>query len=315
MASIGFLMDASTNVGGIVDLSLIRTFLVVYRAGSLTGAAPQLGLSQPTVTAQIKALESQLGQQLFERVARGVAPTLVADELARQVADHIDALTAVTQRSVSRSDPFAASVHLAGPAEMTATRVLPSLADLVNEGLRLRVTLGLTEELLAGLPTGRFDLVIATTRPRGKGLATHRLVDEEFVLVAAPATAARIDPALLAADPPKALRDTPLIAYAEHLPIIRRYWRVLFGVRPEQDIGVVVPDLRGVLATVAAGAGTTVLPRYLCVRELAAGELVQLVRPDLPLTNTLFLVTRPGATALPHIAAVHDRLLTSAPTW
>jgi DNA-binding transcriptional LysR family regulator len=45
-----------------VDLSLLRTFLAVYRAGSLTRAAAQIGLSQPTVTAQVRALEARLGQ-------------------------------------------------------------------------------------------------------------------------------------------------------------------------------------------------------------------------------------------------------------
>src|SRR3954470_22672918 len=116
MGAIGFLMDDSTNPAGNVDLSLVSTFLAVYRAGSLTGAAPQLGLSQPTVTAQIKTLEAQLGQQLFERGPRGVAPTLAADELASEVALHIDALTAATQRSIAGDSPFSSSVHLGGPA-------------------------------------------------------------------------------------------------------------------------------------------------------------------------------------------------------
>src|SRR5256885_2566437 len=129
---------ARSTPGGDVDLSLMRTFLAVYRAGSLTAAAPQLGLSQPTVTAQIRSLEAQLGQQLFQRVARGVAPTTVADELAREVAQHIDALNAISERGLSWRDPLSRPVHLAGPAEVTTTRALPTLADLVKRGLKLR---------------------------------------------------------------------------------------------------------------------------------------------------------------------------------
>jgi DNA-binding transcriptional LysR family regulator len=295
-----------------MSVDLMRTFLAIYRAGSLTAAAQRLGLSQPTVTAQLRSLETQLGQQLFQRLPRGVVPTGVADELASEVAVHIDALAAVAERGLPGADPPSRSVHLAGPAELTTSRVLPSLAGLVDQGLRLRVTLGLADDLLAGLGTGRYDLVISTVRPRGRALTSIPLTDEEFVLVAAPAWAARIE---LGDDPVAALAGVPVVAYAEDLPIIRRYWRTVFGVRPGHSAVIVVPDLRGVLASVVAGAGMTVLPGYLCVRELAAGELVSLLRPEVPPINTFFLAARRGTTGLPHIAAVRERLLMQAPLW
>lgn len=60
---------------GSMDLVQLRTFLAVYRTGSLTAGAAQAGLSQPTVTTQVQALERYLGTPLFERLPRGVAPT------------------------------------------------------------------------------------------------------------------------------------------------------------------------------------------------------------------------------------------------
>ncbi|ACY98899.1 LysR family transcriptional regulator [Thermomonospora curvata] len=298
-----------------MDLSLLRTFLEVYRAGSLTGAAPHLGLSQPAVTAQIRTLEERLGRQLFQRTARGVVPTAVADELARQVAPHVDALVAITERRIGPGDPFARPVHLGGPAEFTAVRVLPALAEPVRRGLRLRVGVGLAEELLSGLAAGRFDLVVSAIRPRGRAITAVPLTDEEFVLVAAACWAERIDREHLAREPAAALRGVPLISYAEDLPIIRRYWRTVFGGRPSGQAAVVVPDLRGVLAAAAAGAGVTVLPRYLCEQQLASGELVALLQPEVPPINTLFLAARTGTADLPHIAAVRDHLLAQARSW
>src|SRR5436305_729568 len=90
------------------------------------------------------------------------------------------------------------------------------------------------------------------THPRSSSSA-HPLTDEEFVLVAAPDWAARIGPA----PDPATLRDVPLVAYAEDLPIARRYWRHVFGTRLAGTAAVVVPDLLGVLASVVAGAGIT----------------------------------------------------------
>ncbi|SFW91839.1 LysR family transcriptional regulator [Amycolatopsis australiensis] len=281
-----------------MDLDLLRTFLAVYRAGSLTGAAPSLGLSQPTVTAQVRALEEQLGQQLFVRRARGVTPTSVADELAARIAPHVDALSDV---ALGPADAFAAPVHLAGPAELTTMRVLPALTGLVASGLRLRVTFGLAEDLLAGLAQRRFDVVVSTIRPRGRGLTATPLTDEEFVLVG---------PRGFDGDP----RTAPLVAYAEDLPIIRRYWRSVLGVRPPSGPAVVVPDLRGVLTCVLTGFGVSVLPRYLCAAELASGDLVALLEPAEPPINTLFVVTR-AEPCRPGPAAVRDALLADADRW
>jgi DNA-binding transcriptional LysR family regulator len=60
------------------SLDLLRTFLAVYREGSLTRAAQRLSLSQPAVTGQLKTLEAELGRPLFTRLPRGVEPTPAA---------------------------------------------------------------------------------------------------------------------------------------------------------------------------------------------------------------------------------------------
>ncbi|GGQ14337.1 LysR family transcriptional regulator [Streptomyces griseomycini] len=295
------------------DLNLLRTFLTVYRSGSFTAAARILGLSQPTVTTQIRSLERHTGRELFERLPRGVAPTAVADELAARIAAPLDALAeAAGHGPPGRVRPR--PVHLAGPAELLSTRALPALAPLVAGGTRLRVTMGLTDQLLDELRTGRHDLVIATARPRGRALSAVPLTDEEFVLVAAPALADGIR-GRLAADGPGALHGVPLLAYAEDLPIVRRYWRHVFGRRLNCHAAVSAPDLRAVLALAVAGAGFSVLPRYLCAGELARGALVLLDEPEDAPINTSFLVQRPGASDNPHVALVRDRLLEAARAW
>jgi DNA-binding transcriptional LysR family regulator len=203
-------------------------------------------------------------------------------------------------------------VHLAGPPELTTTCVLPSLAGLVGDGLRLRVTLGRpAEQLLAGLEAGTFDIVVSTIEPIGGTVVASRLLEEEFVLVAAAGTP--VDRERLRRDP-SALDGLPLIAYAEDLPIIRRYWRVVFGVPPPRGPAVVVPDLRGVLAVTTAGGGVTVLPRYLCARPLASGRLIVLLEPASPPTNTVYLASaQRGEEA--EVQAVSRCLLDRAAGW
>ena len=283
-----------SNAGAPLDLSLLRTFLAVHRAGSFTAAARLLGLSQPTVSTQMRSLEEQLGRELFERGPPRSATDASASSGAGQPPD---------------------PVQVAGPAELLCARVLPALAPLTARGVRLRISTGLTDELLEGLRGGRFDLVIATSRPRGRTLASVPLMDEEFVLVASPAWAERIGPDRVAAEGAAALHGLPLVTYAEDLPIARRYWRHVFGVRLSGQAAITVPDLRGVLAAVVAGAGITVLPRYLCLDALASGALVPLLSPEEPPINTGYLTQRPGASDNPHVAVVRERLLQAGRTW
>ncbi|MFD0009111.1 LysR family transcriptional regulator [Streptomyces sp. NPDC127178] len=311
-------MEESTQLSGAapVDLNLLRTFLAVYRTGSFTAAARVLGLSQPTVTTQIRTLERQLDRELFQRLARGVAPAPHADELASRIVEPLDALAGVTGPGGSADVRPAEPVHLAGPAELLTHRVMPALAPLVDKGVRLRVTPGLTEPLLEELRAGRHDLVLSTYRPRGRALASVPLMDEEFVLVTAPSWAERIGgPTRIAAAGPAALHGVPLVAYAEDVPIVRRYWRHVFGKRLVRHPAVTMPDLNGVRAAVTGGAGFSVLPRYLCAAELASGALVLLHDPDDPPINTGFLVQRPGSSGSAHVSLVRDHLLGSARDW
>ncbi|WP_399934299.1 LysR family transcriptional regulator [Streptomyces kanamyceticus] len=295
---------------GSLDLNQLRTFLAVYRSGSFTAAARVLGLSQPTVTAQIRSLERQLDRELFERLPRGAAPAPFADELASRIGEPLDALAEVAGHG---GDGTAEPVHLAGPAEFLSHCVLPGLAPLVEQGVRLRITTGLTDDLLDELRTGRHDLVVATVRPRGRALASVPLADEEFVLVTAASWAERMGGAeRLAALGPAALQGVPLVAYAEDVPIVRRYWRHVFGKQLVCEPAVTMPDLRAVKAAVAGGAGFSVLPRYLCLDELASGALVLLNDPEDPPINTGYLVQRPGSSDNPHVALVRDHLLASS---
>lgn len=177
------------------------------------------------------------------------------------------------------------------------------------------MTAGLTEPLLEELRAGRHDLVIATSRPRGRALSAVPMGDEEFVLVAAPVWAERLG-GRLAAEGPAALHGVPLVAYAEDLPIVRRYWRHVFGhaarlpgrpdrARPARGGrrgGRPARASRSSRATSARTGWPTV-------------ELVLLDDPEDPPINTGYLVERPGADPDGRVARVRDHLLAAARTW
>lgn len=296
----------TSTLAPVQDLNLLRTFLAVHRAGSLTAAAPALGLTQPTVTAQIRALEQQPGRQLFQRLPRGVEPTPFARELAERVSAPLDDLDLVAGGNCEL-DGRTAPVHLACPPELLCARVLPVLAPLVASGVRVHVATGEDEELLEQLREGRHDLLLTTLRPRGRALGVTELAQEEHLLVAAPGWAVQVGARETGTLVCAALETVPLVSTADDMPVVRRYWRTQYGKQhPAVGPALTVPSLHAVIAAVRAGAGYSVLPRSLCEADLLSGALVQLEVPERPRTTPLLLVRRPGAeqnTATVQVAA------------
>ncbi|GAB1640750.1 LysR family transcriptional regulator [Krasilnikovia sp. MM14-A1259] len=297
------------------DLDLLSTFLEIYRSGSITAAAARRGLSQAAVSGQLARLEHQVGGQLFDRSRRGVVPTERGLDLAARIGTHIDELRQAVDAPAGDAAGYRGTVSLAGPSDLTALRMMPVLAPLAVRGLRLRITLGLADDLLAGLAAGRLDMVVSAVRPQLANVVATAFADEEFVLVGSPGLARTVDAGALSAEPLRALAHLPLVAYAEELPIIRRYWRSEFGRRPPNPVAVVVPDLRAVLAAVVAGAGVSVLPRYVVEQALAAGSVELLHQPRVHPLNTLYVATRVGGLAHPAVALVHRRLTERSNEW
>lgn len=261
------------------DLALWRTFLAAHRSGSVSAAARLLGIAQSSVTTQLQALERSEGEPLFIRHARGIRPTPRADDLAARVSGPLDALALAVG---APSTVEAAPVRLGGAAEFLERVAVPALAPMVAAGV--------ADDLLEQLRSGSLDLVISAIRPRGRALPSAALVDEEFALVAAPSLGVVPSPDLS----PGMIEEHPLLAYAHDVPILRRYWRHVFGLRLEREPALTAPDLRALAAAALAGAGITVLPTYLIADELADGRLSVLRPTDDPPINTLSLVRRPG---------------------
>jgi DNA-binding transcriptional LysR family regulator len=95
-----------------------RSLLAVLSEGSLSGAARQLGLTQPTIGRHIEALESELGAALFTRSASGLAPT----ETALALRPHAEAMSAAAEALARTASGEADAVR--GTIRITASDVV-----------------------------------------------------------------------------------------------------------------------------------------------------------------------------------------------
>ncbi|GHI03486.1 LysR family transcriptional regulator [Streptomyces cellostaticus] len=280
---------------------MLRTFLCVYRCGGVARAAGLLGLSQPAVSRHLKALEGATGRALFNRLGRGVAPTRAGDVLAAQIAAHLDALEDAVDTLIPSS--ATAPVLLGAPGDLLSVHVLPRLAPLLAQGVDVHCRIGLSPELAQTLLHDELDLVVVTKIEHAPTRQLHlrHLYEEEFVLVGR------------AGEAPYEPEDETrrFIGYSPAMPMARRYFRMCWGIQPPAP-ALTVADLRTVVAAVAAGAGLSVVPRYLAQKDLDAGRLSVLHTPLTPVSNSIYLATRRGREHLPQIKAAFELLCQAA---
>lgn len=251
----------------------LRTFVAVYRAGSVTNGARHRLISQPAASQQLAALERAVGGALFARVAGGVEPTGRGRELYAEVAPLLDRLEPILSGlDGGHVDAPRAPVRVASTAEHFAARVVPAVAGL---DVPLSARFGDADEVLRLLEVGEVDIALAPTPPRRRQLVSTPMGSEGFTLVVGASIAPRRRLGSLDAVGGW-LRGRPWVAYSHELPITRRFWQQAFGRSFTADLRLAAPDLRVVAGAVAAGMGTSLLPSFVVADLLAAGEVVEL---------------------------------------
>ena len=98
----------------------LRVFLTLAREGTLTTAAKALGVSHPTVSRRVQALEQQIGARLFERLPDRFVPTSAGEELLADTEAMEKAALSIHRRSAGLSDTVSGVVRLSAGEAMAA---------------------------------------------------------------------------------------------------------------------------------------------------------------------------------------------------
>lgn len=279
-----------------VSLEWYRSFVAVYRVGTVSGAAKELHLTQPAVSQHIAALESTLGAALFERMPRRMLPTEAGKRLYNRVVVAIETLEGVPTKLDVADAPL--MIRLGAPTEFFSEAALGRW-DVKAQAL-LKVSFGLAKGLIEQLVNEEIDGAIATQKITTPGIEYQPIFTESFWLVGPPnlelpfsqdsrqAELTATELTVLA----EWLEAQPWVSYSADLPIIRRFWRVVFGQRLVVNPQFVIPDLRGIRSAVVQGLGYSVLPDYLCDRFITQQQLTPILQPTKAVTNTLWLAYR-----------------------
>lgn len=167
-----------------LDLNLLRVFVVVADAGSVTAAAARLYLTQPAVSAALKRLAVAVDAPLFVRAGRGLTLTARGERLLASARPHLDALVAAA-RAPARFDPKTSerTVRI-GLSDANEIWLLPHLLrHLVAQAPRMRLIVLPVQfrTVVEALASSAIDLAVTVADALPAGTRRRELFSGRFV--------------------------------------------------------------------------------------------------------------------------------------
>ncbi|HWK94175.1 MAG TPA: LysR family transcriptional regulator [Pseudolabrys sp.] len=246
-----------------IPTDLLRTFVAVVDNRSFTKAANSLGVTQPAVSAQIKRLQSMLGDEIFDRTVQGVSLT-----------PHGEVVVSYARRLLSINDQI---VHLGGSLRPElfirigtssdyVVTVLPAILAKFRArypAARFNISSGFSEPLMRQLRDGEIDLFVGLSN--GEPRDAHEVWAAPLVWVRG--AEMRLD----------AGETVPLVSNGEPSVYHRAAVSALRGAGLEWEEVLTAPIMAGLSGAVAAGLGVMPITR----RRAIDGGMI--IGDDLPL--------------------------------
>lgn len=159
-----------------LDWSLVQGFLVVAETGSLSAAARQLGTSQPTLGRQIKAIEAQLGAELFRRQPRGFALTRTGADLVGPAVAMRDAVRQITLTAAGQQVRLEGTVRITASVAISAMHLPPIIAKIRKLEPQIAIELVPSDDT-RNLLYREADIAVRMYRPSQLDLVTQHIGD------------------------------------------------------------------------------------------------------------------------------------------
>ncbi|MEG3084412.1 hydrogen peroxide-inducible genes activator [Sphingomonas sp. PB2P12] len=161
-------------------------FVALAETGSFTRAAERMGISQPSLSQQIRGLELVIGAPLFERSGPALLTPLGREALHRAKRILLD-VTDLEELRAASADALIGTIRL-GVSPTLGAYLLPSLVARLHREhptLRVHIREGLPATLRSGLVAGDHDLILLQLPVAGRALHTERLFREALWLAMA----------------------------------------------------------------------------------------------------------------------------------
>lgn len=272
----------------------MRYLQAVIQAKSFRKAAQNLGVTQPTITSQLLALEEALGLILLERSRTGALPTAAGRSILPHITTILEEVNAI--RDIARfSTDSAAGIHRLGVPPTLGPYFLPDVISDIHKNypsLRLYVREETPREIENGLLDGRYDLILTTRPVEVPGLVEDHLFGEPMLLCAPPDHPLSSKPLVRKEE----VEGESLLAIEEHHRLFEQMQTLAnnYGARLMRDYeGTSLDTVRQMIGT---GIGLAFLPALYVRSEIEPRNDVAVLKLDkTPIDREVVLAWRPSA--------------------
>lgn len=289
-----------------MDFKQLKAFLTIADTGNVTRAAEILNLVQPAVSRQVRLLEEDLGQVLFDRERYGMVLTEAGQSLV-----------AYARRAMLELDRARAEItgNQGGVRGLVTVGLLPSTADVLSSalvsalaashpGIRVRIASAYAGTLRQWLNSGEVDVALLYGAERAADMHATALIDEPLWIIGLPDEKLRAHrPVQLArlSDRPMVLPSAPhgIRTLVEHACAVSK---------TTLNVSVETNSLSVQRSLVLGGHGLTILPPLAVAEDLLAGRLSGAPIGSPPISRTIVLALSNARPAGVSIRATVDAL-------
>ncbi|MCB1384594.1 MAG: LysR family transcriptional regulator [Nitratireductor sp.] len=272
------------------DLHLLAVFDSVVRNKGFSAAQAELGLSQPTISNHITALETRLGMTLCQRGRRGFQLTEkgqrvheIATDLMQWLDSHSNELTALKGSLVGHLRVAVVDCVATDPS-MRLPQTINSLLDTAP-GIKVDLSIERPQSILSGLNDGRFHIGIGSFDNKVGGLSYERLYEESHSLYCG-----QSHPLVRQTD-----REVTQDEMDACVWVHRGYWnRQRQRTQKVIEADRIVDDIEAQILFVLSGRYIGLLPDHAAEPHVAAGRLRQLPLHEDNFICTMELVCKLG---------------------
>ena len=290
-------MVQRSNVG----LRALRTFCVAARHESFRTAGEELFITPSAVSHQIKTLEQELGQTLFDRNSRELRLTEVGLALFEEACPLIDQLETVVARFKKGFRP--SSIRMSVQPFFASEYFVPRLKEFTAAHPEIDIKVGTSDETPDAHPADA-DLSIRLFRTPPDGMPSDLL----FPLTLAPAGSPDFKKNLEVRDN-RIVSDFPLIIH-ETYPMAWKQWSKSAGIAlPGNSKATRLDSMIAVVRACEQGLGAALVPVHLADLWFKYGSIVRLFSQQLVTEVSYYLVVREDRVDDPAVSLLRDWIL------
>lgn len=260
-----------------MDIQLFKTFLHVAKLENVSQAAEKMNFTQPTVTAQIQALERYFGVQLFERVGKKIFLT----EAGRQMVTAAERMLQLCDEVQQQMEPFRSMRHhlSLGISTQMINHLLPPILGKVQTllcGIRVSIEVCKnSEEVIKRLLENQIDIGIIHGQSAGAQVVRYEFLNEPILWVASKTVYERHNHSTN-------VLDYPIVNFTRPGSVFRAKFEEVM--KDKSFISELeFSDSEAVKQAVIRGLGASYLPKALLNEHIASGSIVTLEGPQMHL--------------------------------